>query len=162
MSNDFRTFSEYMKKEDHSLTASMEDYLEMIYRLSPTTGFVRIHELSDALSVSPPSVTKMVQKLHELGLIKYEKYGYIILEDKGKAIGEMLLRRHNHIEALLSILGISSPIIVSETEKIEHTICDETIACIEEFIGFMRCNPDVATRYYDYRESGHTTVPSGR
>jgi Mn-dependent DtxR family transcriptional regulator len=30
----------------------MEDYLEMIYRLSIDTGFVRIHELSDALSVS--------------------------------------------------------------------------------------------------------------
>lgn len=32
--NNFYTFNEYMKKEDNSLTASMEDYLEMIYRLS--------------------------------------------------------------------------------------------------------------------------------
>ncbi|MDV3427800.1 MAG: Fur family transcriptional regulator, partial [Bacillota bacterium] len=36
--NDFYTFNEYMKKEDNSLTASMEDYLEMIYRLSLNTG----------------------------------------------------------------------------------------------------------------------------
>jgi len=31
-SKKFYTFSEYMKKDVNSLTASMEDYLEMIYR----------------------------------------------------------------------------------------------------------------------------------
>ena len=56
--NDFYTFNEYMKKEDNCLTASMEDYLEMIYRLSLNTGFTRIHELSNVLNVKPPSATK--------------------------------------------------------------------------------------------------------
>lgn len=80
MNNDFYTFSEYMKKENNSLTASMEDYLEMIYRLSIKTGFVRLHELANALNVQPPSATKMVQKLAELNLINYEKYGVITRE----------------------------------------------------------------------------------
>lgn len=158
MSSDFRTFNEYMKKEDDSLTASMEDYLEMIYRLASSTGFVRMHELSDALSVSPPSATKMVQKLHEFGLIKYEKYGYIMLEDKGREIGEALLKRHNIIENLLKILGISKQAILAETEKAEHTFSEETIQCIEEFIGFIRCNPDVAIRYDLYREGKHSSA----
>lgn len=153
MENDFRTFNEYMKKDDRSLTASMEDYLEMIYRLSVNTGFVRIHELSDALSVQPPSATKMVQKLHEIGLLKYEKYGYIMLEEKGSEIGCALLKRHNTVEALLKILGISKNALLSETEKIEHTVCDETIRRIEDFIGFVRQNPDVAVRYGAYKEN---------
>ena len=151
MENDFRTFNEYMKKEDDSLTASMEDYLEMIYRLSVNTGFLRIHELSEALSVQPPSATKMVQKLNELGLLKYEKYGYIMLEEKGKDIGAKLLKRHNTIEALLKILGISKNTILAETEKVEHTLCEETVKCIEEFIGFVRNNPDVTIRYDSYK-----------
>lgn len=150
--NDFRTFNEYMKKEDDALTASMEDYLEMIYRLSASTGFVRIHELSDALSVQPPSATKMVQKLNETGLLKYEKYGYIMLEKKGMEIGAALLKRHNIIEAWLKILGISKQTIVSETEKVEHTLCDETVKCIEEFIDFIKTNPDVAIRYDGFRK----------
>jgi Mn-dependent DtxR family transcriptional regulator len=104
---DFHTFSEYMRKEDNSLTASMEDYLEMIYRLSSSTGFTRIHELSDALNVQPPSATKMVQRLGEMNLLKYEKYGVIMLEDSGRQVGEGLLRRHNTIEALLKVLGVS-------------------------------------------------------
>jgi Mn-dependent DtxR family transcriptional regulator len=159
MENDFRTFNEYMKKEDNSLTASMEDYLEMIYRLSMNTGFVRIHELSDALSVQPPSATKMVQKLGEAGLLKYEKYGYIMLEGKGKQIGEALLRRHNIIEALLKILGVSKNTVLAETEKVEHTLCDETIRCIEEFIGFIRENPDVAIRYDAYKGGEDEATP---
>lgn len=158
MDNDFRTFNEYMKKEDNALTASMEDYLEMIYRLCLHTGFVRIHELSEALSVQPPSATKMVQKLNELGLLKYEKYGYIMLEEKGKEIGEALLKRHYTIEALLKILGIASNRILAETEKVEHTLCDDTIKCIEDFIGFIKLNPDVAIRYEDFRR-GKETAP---
>jgi Mn-dependent DtxR family transcriptional regulator len=145
--NNFRTFNEYMKKEDHALTASMEDYLEMIYRLSVNTGFVRIHELSDALNIQPPSATKMVQKLNELGLLKYEKYGYIMLNEKGREIGEALLKRHNIIEALLKILGVSKNTILEETEKVEHTLCEETMICIEKFIDFIKNNPDVAIRY---------------
>jgi Mn-dependent DtxR family transcriptional regulator len=151
MENDFRTFNEYMKKQENALTASMEDYLEMITRLSVNTGFVRMHELSDALSVQPPSATKMVQKLSEFGLLKYEKYGYIMLEEKGREIGEELLKRHNLIEALLKILGVSKNTILSETEKAEHTLCDETMKCIEAFIGFIKSNPDVAIRYDTFR-----------
>lgn len=159
MENEFRTFNEYMKREENSLTASMEDYIEMIYRLSMITGFVRIHELSDALSIQPPSATKMVQKLNEFGLIKYEKYGYIMLEEKGREIGELLLRRHNIIEALLKILGISKDIILAETEKAEHTLSDETIKCIEDFIGFIKSNPDVAIRYDEFRRKDEEPVP---
>lgn len=147
-----------MKKEDNSLTASMEDYLEMIYRLSMITGFVRIHELSDALSVQPPSATKMVQKLNEFGLLKYEKYGYIMLEEKGIEIGTFLLKRHNIISALLKILGISKSTILAETEKVEHTLCDETIKCIEEFIGFIKANPDVAIRYDAFKRKDDTII----
>ena len=95
---EYHTFSEYMKKNENLLTASMEDYLEMIYRLSMKYGFTRINELSDALNVHPPSATRMVQRLGKLNLLKYEKYGVIILYDEGKSLGELLLKRHKIIE----------------------------------------------------------------
>lgn len=151
--NNFHTFSEYMKKEDNSLTASMEDYLEMIFRLSLNTGFTRIHELSDALNVQPPSATKMVQKLGELNFIKYEKYGYIMLEERGRMIGDLLLKRHNTIEAILKILGVSERVILAETEKVEHTISNETIKCFEDYVSFIKYNPDVVIRFNNYRST---------
>ena len=63
LKNNFYTLNGYMKKENNFLTPSMEDYLEMIYRLSLNTGFARVNELSNALNVQPPSATNMVHKL---------------------------------------------------------------------------------------------------
>lgn len=151
---DFFTFSEYMKKEDNSLTASMEDYLEMIYRLSNELGFTRIHELAGALNVQPPSATKMVQKLAEFKLIKYEKYGVILLEEEGKRLGEALLKRHNAIESFLKLLGVSESIL-EETEKIEHTISNQTLKCINDFIKFFKSRPDIIGEFEAYRNENN-------
>lgn len=146
MDNSFHTFGEYMKKENNFLTASMEDYLEMIYRLSLNTGFTRINELSDALNVQPPSATKMVQKLAELKLLKYEKYGVLILEEDGKNLGEDLLKRHNVIECFLRILNVSESQVLEETEKIEHTLSKQTTKCIRDFVQFIKDNPEIAAK----------------
>lgn len=151
--NDFYTFNEYMKKEDNSLTASMEDYLEMIYRLSISTGFTRIHELSDALNVQPPSATKMVQKMSELNLLKYEKYGVIMLKENGRKIGEGLLKRHKIIEEFFRIIGVPEVNILQETEKMEHTICDKTVSRLNDYVSFMKDNQDVYLRFKDYIEN---------
>jgi Mn-dependent DtxR family transcriptional regulator len=137
---DFYTFSGYIKKDDALLTASMEDYVEMIYRLSINNGFTRINDLAMALNVQPPSVTKAVQKLAELNLANYERYGVIILTKEGKKIGESLLKRHNLIQEFLMIIGVSNTLL-EETEKIEHSINKETLKCISYFVKFMKNNP---------------------
>lgn len=151
--NDFYTFNEYMKKEENSLTASMEDYLEMIYRLSIDNGFTRIHELSSALNVQPPSATKMVQKLAELKLLKYERYGILKLEEDGNKLGEALLNRHNTIEEFLRIFGIPDNDILDETEKIEHTISKETAKCFRDFVEYVKFNPNIVSEFKAYRNS---------
>ncbi|KZL91229.1 transcriptional regulator MntR [Clostridium magnum] len=149
---DFFTFSEYMKKEYDTLTASMEDYLEMIYRLSQQIGFTRIHELAKALNVQPPSATKMVQKLSELKFVNYEKYGIIILTDSGKTMGKYLLKRHNIIEGFFKVLGISDSVL-EQTEKVEHTISNETVEYMEDFISFIQERPDIISDFDLFRKN---------
>ena len=151
MENDsFHTFSEYMKKYSQDLlSASMEDYLEMIFRLSEKIGYSRIHDLADALNVQPPSASKMVQKLSELKLIDYEKYGIIVLTQEGKRIGNFLLNRHNIIERLLKILGVTSNAL-EETEKIEHTISNNSLEHFSDFIEFIDQNPEVLINFKDF------------
>lgn len=148
---DFFTFSEYMKKECDTLTASMEDYLEMIYRLSEQIGFTRIHELAKALNVQPPSATKMVQKIAELKFVNYEKYGIIILTENGKNMGKYLLKRHNIIEGFFKVLGISDSVL-EQTEKVEHTISNETVEYMEDFISFIQDRPDIIRDFHLFRK----------
>jgi Mn-dependent DtxR family transcriptional regulator len=149
---DFFTFSEYMKKEEDTLTASMEDYLEMIYRLSSHIGFTRIHDLASSLNVQPPSATKMVQKLAEMKFVDYEKYGIILLTEQGRERGKLLLYRHTIVEGFLKVLGISEDVL-EQTEKIEHTISNKTLQHLEDFIGFIQNNPDVISRFDDFRKN---------
>lgn len=150
---EYHTFSEYMKKNENLLTASMEDYLEMIYRLSMKSGFTRINELSDALNVHPPSATRMVQRLGKLNLLKYEKYGVIILHDEGKSLGELLLKRHKIIETFLRTMGIPEEILLKETEKIEHTISEDTARCFEDFVLFIKNNHDIKEKYNNFKNN---------
>lgn len=149
-SEDFYTFSGYIRKDESLLTASMEDYVEMIYRLSISKGFTRMNDLANALNVQPPSVTKAVQKLAEQNLANYEKYGYIILTEDGQKIGDALLKRHNMIEEFLRIIGVSNSLL-EETEKIEHSINEETLECISVFVSFIKNNPETKNAFEIYR-----------
>lgn len=153
INNEFYTFGEYMKKEDSNITASMEDYIEMIWRLSMNTGFTRMSELSEALNVHPPSATRMVQRLGKLGLLKYEKYGVIILKDNGIKLGKFLLKRHNTIEAFLRLFSIPEDMILTETEKIEHTLSGQTTKCFEDYVSFIKDNPDIINKFNEYRKA---------
>jgi len=131
----------------------MEDYIEMIYRLSINNGFTRIHELSQALNIQPPSATKMVQRLAEMGYIKYEKYGFLMLEERGKQIGDWLLKRHIIIENFMRIIGVRDSMVLQETEKIEHTLSNDTAICFESFVTFMLNNPDIINRYSVFKNN---------
>lgn len=140
MPKGFYTFNNYLKANTGLITASMEDYIEMIYRLSNETGFTRVGDLSKALHVKPASITKMIKKLDELSLVNYEKYGYIKLTGDGSSYGEYLLYRHNTIEKFLKTIGVNKNIL-EETEKIEHVLSKETFERIEYFIEIIEDDP---------------------
>jgi Mn-dependent DtxR family transcriptional regulator len=132
---------------DEMLTSSMQNYLETIWRLSREKGYTRISELSGALHVQPPAATRMVQKLAEMKLIKYEKYGVLVLGEEGKRMGDFLLERHGVVDRFLKILGVTDTQRLEDTEKMEHTIGRETLRCITLFIEFAQENPRFFAAY---------------
>ena len=69
--SEYFTFSEYMK--NNKLTPSEEDYVEMIYRIYLKNGNVRVKDVASELNIKPASVTKMVKKLDEKGVLEYKK-----------------------------------------------------------------------------------------
>ncbi len=150
--HEFFTFREYMRKDQEVLSASAQDYMEMIFRLSEENGFTRVNDLAAALNVQPPSVTKMIQKLADINLIKYEKYGVIMLEPDGLALGKTLLNRHNLIERFLTILNIKDGLLES-TEKMEHTMSNEILIGIHDLIDFFDNNPRVMEKFLVYRKT---------
>ena len=132
------------------LTESMEDYLEMIYRLAREKGYTRMGDLAAALNVQPPSASKMVQKLAEMGYLQFEKYGVIELSKKGSEHGQYLLKRHETLERFLAIIGVKEQLL-EETEKIEHYISPETIGKIMLLIKFMENDSEWLQAFNDFK-----------
>jgi Mn-dependent DtxR family transcriptional regulator len=149
LSDEFFTFREYMKKGDALLTASMEDYLEMIYRLAEEKGYTKLNALAAALNVQPSSASRMVQKLADIGMVDYEKYGVVSLSKEGEALGKSLLERHRIVEGFLRIIGMSQDLL-EETEKIEHTISNRTLFCMAKLVNFFQARPDLLKEYQGY------------
>lgn len=149
---------ELIDQADKVLSASMEDYLEMIFRLASNKGYTRISDLSIALNVQPPSASKMVQKLADLAYLHYQKYGLIELSESGQLLGEYLLYRHEIIDKFLHMLGVEEGIL-EETEKIEHNLSKETVNKISCLVNFWKEHPDIHEEYRKYHQNILTTPP---
>ncbi len=150
---EFHTVRGYqmLNAEKKLLTSSMEDYMEMIYRICMKEGYIRVNQLSIKLNVRPSSTTKGVKRLRELGLVDYPKYGIIQLTEQGKEIGEFLLKRHRIIEEFLKNLGIEKTLL-KDTEMIEHDVSLNTLKNIHLLNEFFYRNPEVFQMYKKFKE----------
>ena len=126
----FHTLKGYELQENKVITYAMEDYLEMICRVSKTKGYVRIIELADNLNVKASSVSKMVSQLKACGLVSFEKYGYIEATPTGIELGNYLIYRHKVLHDFLCLVN-SSENELEQVEKIEHYMNKQTIENIE-------------------------------
>jgi Mn-dependent DtxR family transcriptional regulator len=148
----FYTFRGYLMMPDHKqMTPSMEDYLEMIYRIHLQEGPTRTTELAARLNVRASSVTKTVQKLARLGLLHYKKYGLIRLTSKGEKLGKFLLKRHILIESFLKLIGVKEGHLLQDTEMIEHHLSTSAYNQIQLLYQFFKANPAVLEQFHRYK-----------
>lgn len=135
--NDYFTLKGYVQKDHNELSYAMEDYLEMICRSCSSNQFIRVNDLATRLNVTPPSVSKMMTKLKDLGYIEFEPYGMIKPTLKGWELGKYFLKRHNVINEFFKVVNNS----VNEleiTEKIEHFLDQRTVRNMERCIPEMK------------------------
>lgn len=137
--NQFYTVRGYalQHRKRNSLTDSMEDYVEMLYRLSLKQKEIRLNDLATALNVKPPSATRMVQKLAKEGFLEYRRYGHLCLTQHGREVGAYLLERHNTISEFLRLIGVREG-RQQDTERMEHYLSDEAITCLRRFLACLK------------------------
>ena len=132
-SNKFYTLKGYALQETSPITSSMEDYLEMIYRIYKTGEAIRIGAIAQKLNVKPSSASKMVANLKSQSLVSSEKYGYVKLTDEGISLGQYLVFRHDTLHRLLCYINQSDNEL-EQVEKIEHFINAETVQNIKRLL----------------------------
>ena len=123
-----------------SLTRSVEDYLKAIYQLSPEGRPASTSEIAHLLALSPPSVTGMVKRLSEHGLLEHVPYRGVQLTDEGRRAALRMVRRHRLIEAyLVEFLGYSWDTVHDEAERLEHAVSDTLVERMADALD----NPEV-------------------
>ncbi|TDA42254.1 MAG: metal-dependent transcriptional regulator [Thermoproteota archaeon] len=115
----------------------VEDYLRIIYETVEKKGYARIRDISRALGVKPSSAVGMVRKLHEQGLVVYEKYGGVILTPRGREIAEAVERRHDIFKKFLKILLVPDDIAAKDAHILEHQLDPRTILQLARFVEFI-------------------------
>src|SRR5919112_3895164 len=127
---------------NESLTRSVEDYLKAIYRLSPEGRPASTSDIAHLLALSAPSVTGMVKRLSEHGLLEHIPYRGVLLTEEGRRAALRMVRRHRLIEAyLVEFLGYSWDTVHAEAERLEHAVSETMIERMAAALGNPTVDP---------------------
>jgi DtxR family Mn-dependent transcriptional regulator len=126
-----------------SLSASIQDYAKAVYKLEARAGgAVSTNELAERLSVTPGSVSAMVRKLSDVGLVEHEPYRGVRLTDQGRRVALEVLRHHRLIELFLAEeLGMPWDRVHAEAEVLEHVLSEELEQLIATRLGDPAVDP---------------------
>lgn len=124
-------------------SSSIEDYVKVIYGFTewqdkPITS----SQLAQRLGVANSSVSEMVRKLKDQGLVDHKPYSAITLTAAGIRLALSMVRRHRLIETyLVQELGYSWDEVHDEAEHLEHAVSDTFIERMAAKLGNPKRDP---------------------
>ncbi len=137
-----RTHLSLADSEEGPLTGAVEDYLKAIYALGRGSVSVATNDIAQKLDLAPASVSGMVRRLADQGLLTYERYRGVTLTTPGRRAALRTLRRHRVIEAYLSgALHYPWDRVHDEAERLEHAASDELVDRMAAAIGEPLTDP---------------------
>ncbi|MBK5110992.1 MAG: metal-dependent transcriptional regulator [Thermoleophilia bacterium] len=124
-------------------TAAVEDYAKAIYSLTgwgPETAST--NDLAARLAVSPGSVSAMIKKLDEAGLVEHVPYHGVRLTADGTRVALGVLRRHRLLELFLAeVLDVPWERVHDEAEVLEHALSEDLTELISTKLGDPEFDP---------------------
>jgi len=124
------------------ITRNKEDYLKAVYELGGKDRKVSNKEISEALKVSAPSVSEMINKLLNDGYIEYISYKGVILTSLGLREAIKIKKRHLLWEVfLVEKLGYDWEDVHEEAEKLEHVTSVKLGKALDEYLNYPKFCP---------------------
>lgn len=138
------------------LSQTVEDYLKTIYKIQ-MDGRATTSRIANQMGVSSASVTNMMKRLSEMGLLEYASYQGVELTDSGQKIALEVIRHHRLLELYLKeMLGYSWDEVHDEAENLEHHISEQFEDRIAEILNEPTHDP-----HGDPIPSKEGTMPAG-
>ena len=122
-----------------------ENYLKAIYKLAeaePDTAGVSTNRIAAALTTRAASVTDMLRRLAEKGLLNYEKYRGVQLTTEGQRLALLTIRKHRLWEVfLVQQLGFNWDEVHEVAEELEHVQSPLLMRRLDAFLGHPALDP---------------------
>ena len=119
--------------ESSRLSRSVEDYLKAVFSLTHGGETASTTALADHLTVQPSSVTGMVKRLAEMGLLAHVPYRGVHLTQAGTREALRVIRRHRILETYLTeVLGYAWEEVHEEAERLEHAASDRLVEAMAD------------------------------
>jgi len=129
--------------QDSSVSPHVQDYAKAVYALESRDGeAVSTSDLAARLGLTAGSVSAMVRKLSELGLVEHEPYRGVRLTDEGRRVALEVMRHHRLIELFLAKeLGMPWDRVHAEAEVLEHVLSEDLEQLIAARLGHPTVDP---------------------
>lgn len=112
-----------------------EEYLEILYRAKEKGERIRSKDIAKERGVTQASVTEMLKKLDESGLVKHKPYRGVELTPAGERVGRRVLRKHRFLERFLQYVGINGKKAHEEACRLEHHISNDVEKALGKRMG---------------------------
>lgn len=124
------------------LTRSEEDHIKAVHALLGADASASTKDIADKLNIKASSVTVMLKKLAEKGLLKHEPYYGVKLTAKGRAEALKLIRKHRLWETfLVDRLGFRWDEVHEIAEQLEHVRSGKLTDCLADYLGDPAFDP---------------------
>jgi DtxR family transcriptional regulator, Mn-dependent transcriptional regulator len=125
------------------LSLAEENYLKAIYHLSSDgKKQVNTNAIADRLETRPASVSDMIRKLSEKGVVSYVKYQGVKITEEGRKKALRVIRKHRLWEVfLVNKLGFNWDEVHEIAEQLEHIRSSLLISRLDEFLDFPKIDP---------------------
>ncbi|MEQ8415437.1 MAG: metal-dependent transcriptional regulator [Imperialibacter sp.] len=125
------------------LSFAEENYLKAIFHLSDSGATeVSTNAISDHMNTKPASVSDMIRKLDEKGMVTYKKYYGVNISRKGKVMALQVIRKHRLWEVfLVDKLKFNWDEVHEVAEQLEHIRSGLLIQRLDEFLDYPKVDP---------------------
>jgi DtxR family transcriptional regulator, Mn-dependent transcriptional regulator len=125
-----------------TLSRATEDYLKAVYHVASRGEPVTTGLLAAELGVSSPSVSAMVRRLEEGGLLLRADSRSLRLTEDGEREALRVVRRHRLLETFLArVLDVPWDEVHAEAELLEHALSDRLEERIDAALGHPTHDP---------------------
>ena len=131
-----------MATDQRGFSDAVQNYAKAVYALQERGGAATTNALAERLGVTAASVSGMVKKLRELGLVVHVPYQGVELTEEGRRVALEVIRHHRLLERYLSEeLGVPWDRVHAEAEVLEHVLSEDLEERIAAKLGHPARDP---------------------